>query len=291
MAIFGYTGSGTNDWTFGGRINGSFFTITENGIGVSIRACIRSTIPAYPVKAAIYRLSDLVRIAISSEVNPPIGTTWVTFPLTTSPSLISGIAYLLVVWSGHAGHFLRWYNSGITKNYQQQVIVYNGFPSPLVPTMFSNYTASIYCTYAVPTAHEVTISDSLGMLDGVTKKCIFTRTITESQGMTDSVTKQFDAKKTVTDKQGMLDSVVPKWDAHVTISDQQGMTDSIVRKKGIFQTIIDIMGLSDSVTNKGAFKQAVTDVLGMLDSAISKKRARPLFDLPDHTKRGGAPHG
>jgi len=172
---------------------------------------------------------------------------------------------------------------------------------------YNSSDPELYIEYSLPTVHEVTIIDSLGMLDSTTKILGLKKTVTDSIGMLESVAKQFDAKKTVTDILGLLDTAPTKGTFFQTVSDKIGMTDTITRQKSMFQTISDILGLSDFTTNKGAFKQAVTDVLGMLDSAtrgflvsvtiseilglrdrlVTKKKA-PLRDLPDHTERGGA---
>ncbi len=163
-------------------------------------------------------------------------------------------------------------------------------------------------TYSIPTAHEVTITESQGMLDSVTKKRIFKRTITDIQGMTDSVIKQFDAKKVIDDKMGMLDTIPTKAAFKQSITDSLGMTDTVTRQKSMFQTITDIQGMVDTTTTKVALKQVITDVMGILDTItrgfplkvtiteiqgmrdrlVTKKRKYPLPDLPDHTIRGGA---
>jgi len=135
-----------------------------------------------------------------------------------------------------------------------------------------------------------------------------TVTITDSMGMSDSVTKQFDAKKTVTDKLGLLDTAPTRGTFFQVVSDKIGLTDSVARQKSMFQTVSDILGLLDTTSTVAAFHLAVTDVLGMLDSAVrifpltvtisdilgirdrlvTRKRRWPLGDLPDDTIRGGA---
>lgn len=175
---------------------------------------------------------------------------------------------------------------------------------------YNHATDACFYVYGtlVGVEYTVTITESLGMLDGVTKILGLKKTVSDLMGMLDSITKQFDARKTVTDKMGILDTIPTKGTFFQTITDKIGMTDTVTRQKSMFQTINDILGLTDTITNKGAFKQAVTDILGMLDTAtrhfplavtiteilgmrdrlVTKKRRFPLPDLPDHTIRGGA---
>ena len=158
-------------------------------------------------------------------------------------------------------------------------------------------------------AYDVTITESLGMLDSTTKIHGAKQTITEKLGMLDSQVPKWDAHLTVSDKIGMLDTSPTKGYYKQVVSDMVGIVDSVTRKGYFKQIITDILGLLDTTSNKGTFKQTVTEKLGMLDSVIrsrgfpititdiigmrdkliTKKRRFPLPDLPDHTIRGGAP--
>ncbi len=107
----------------------------------------------------------------------------------------------------------------------------------------------LYIEYTVPTAHEVTITDSVGMLDSVPKR---------AQGH----------KLAVTDIVGASDSVMRKASFHLAVTDIVGMLDSVARSHGIALTISDIVGLRDRI--------------------VTRKRIWPLRDLPDDTIQGGA---
>lgn len=107
----------------------------------------------------------------------------------------------------------------------------------------------LYIEYSIPTAHEVTITDIVGMVDTVPKR---------ARGQ----------KITITDVMGASDSVGTKAAFHLTFSDIVGMLDSAARSKGIALTISDIVGIRDRI--------------------VTRKRRWPLGDLPDDTIQGGA---
>jgi hypothetical protein len=119
------------------------------------------------VKCAFYKHSDLSRIGVTEQRNLHLTTTptWFDFNFSDpKPNLLASTAYILVVWgatmqSVHAicGH------SGDTDQEHYQVLNYNSFPNPLVPT-HGNKRYSIYCTYsttvAIPT---LTTEDATGI--------------------------------------------------------------------------------------------------------------------------------
>jgi len=147
----------------------------------------------------------------------------------------------------------------------------------------------LYIEYTVPIAHQVTVSEVLGM--------------------SDFIAAPLAAKKTVSDALGMLDSTPTKAAFHLTAPDKLGMVDGATRQKNMFQTVTEILGMVDAVGTRAAFKAAVSEVLGMLDSATrgfplkvtvsevlglrdrveARRRRGRLGDLPDDTITGGAP--
>jgi hypothetical protein len=142
----------------------------------------------------------------------------------------------------------------------------------------------------VPTAYYVTISDSLGMLDSITKPVSFKQAISDSLGMTDTVGKVKGMHQTVSDSLsmtdsidkvkglyetiseslGMLDSIPTKASFKQAIADSLGMTDTVGKVEGMHQTVSDSLGMVDSISKKADFKQTVTDKLGMTDAVGTK---------------------
>lgn len=113
---------------------------------------------------------------------------------------------------------------------------------------------------------HLTISDKLGLLESTPTAAAFKQAITGVLGLVDSSLNVAAFKQAVTEVLGMLDSQIPKWDAHLTVTDSLGLLDSTPRMAAFKQAITDILGLSDSSPTKAAFKQAITDVLGLSDT-------------------------
>lgn len=119
--------------------------------------------------------------------------------------------------------------------------------------------------------YEVTLTESLGMVDSVARAKGMYQTIVDSLGMLDSTPTKALFHLSVSDSLGMLDTVKAPGRVEVEITDLLGMLDSATRRADFKQAIEESLGLSDSVGTKAAFKQAVSDVLGMLDSAARSK--------------------
>jgi len=255
MGTFGHTNMEATILTISDRVGGSVFTTPEAGVAKSITVGIRlaTGTGTYKVKCALYLHSDLSLKGVTDErsLNLTTTPTLFTFTFATPPSFLGNTDYVLVAWAeGPANTVYTVVTSTAeTDQLHLDAETYNSFPNPLVPIHLT-YVNTIYCTYAVPTAHSVTITDQLGMLEVITKSAGY--------------------KQTITDKLGMLDTIpIPK---------------------GAFkQAITDIIGMLDTVTKKKIIPVTITDILGMRDRLVTKKSRFPLPDLPDHTIRGGAP--
>lgn len=161
-ATFGYETLGTVGKTsLSGNIVGSIFTITEAGTADSITAGLilfSATVTA-KTKCAIYKHSDLSLVGVTEErtIAYPFPAAWYTFNFSApKPSLTASTEYILVAWasiiSGDGNPRLV-YDDGDTNQGLNQVIAYNDFPNPLVPSSYADRKHSIYCTYttALPT--------------------------------------------------------------------------------------------------------------------------------------------
>jgi hypothetical protein len=122
----------------------------------------------------------------------------------------------------------------------------------------------------VPTAYYVTISDSLGMLDSITKPVSFRKTVSDSLGMVDAVGKVKGMHQTVSDSLSMTDSIDKVRRLYETISESLGMLDSIPTKASFKQAIADSLGMLDSITKPVSFRKTVSDSLGMTDTIGTK---------------------
>lgn len=62
--------------------------------------------------------------------------------------------------------------------------------------------------FGLATAHTVTISETLGLSDGVTRKANFKQALTEKLGLTDTLTKKASFKQAISESLGLKDSVL-----------------------------------------------------------------------------------
>jgi len=159
---FGYETAGGSSTDFENIIRGSVFTIPEGGTAESITACIRAyelvETRKYSIysKTAIYLHSDSSLVAQSSSTSTyKLDFAWMTWNLTTNPSLSANTEYVLVAWAKtgtRGGSTLAEikYDTGDTDQGHYQELTYDGFPDPATFS-HNNYKHSIYCTYTVET--------------------------------------------------------------------------------------------------------------------------------------------
>lgn len=152
MSTFGYSTAGASTQNGFGTIIGSRFTINENGTADNIVAYMDIAVAGtYTAKCAIYRYSDLAKIAETSEVTTINADGWYTFTISGSPSLTSGTEYILVMWC-NTNRINLHYDAGTTAQGQHDSQTYGTWPDPLVPTATNDRKYSIYCTYTASTA-------------------------------------------------------------------------------------------------------------------------------------------
>lgn len=254
MATFGDEAEHTLGGALGHTIHGTKDTAPSAGIAQSITVKIKGTqVATVNIKCALYKVSDGSFVAETEERTVSITTSWAweTFVFSAPKPSIENITYYILAWAGAASGGDAQVAVTTTAGAYKRVYeteTYDGWPDPTEATEYNGST-SIYCTYAVPTAHEVTITDSVGMLDSVAKS----------------------------------------WGRKLTISDKVGMLDSVPAPKGAFkQAITDIVGMLDSAATAKGFRITISDIVGLRDRIVTRKKIWPLRDLPDDTIQGGA---
>ncbi len=198
-----------------------------------------------------------------------------------------------VAWKPPAWVFDTWYNSPNIKSIIQEIVNRDGWSSghdlvifwedavgyhivdETVARSYDHLAANapkLEITYTIPTAHEVAITDSLGMLDGVARSQGFKKTISDKLGMLDSVPAPKGAFKIAvpTEKLGMLDTIKAPGRVELEISDSVGLLDSATRRADYKQEAVDSIGMKESVASKAAFHLTVSDVLALLDTTSTK---------------------
>lgn len=103
------------------------------------------------VQAAIYSSNGAVKIGVSEEKTITDDDSLVTFNLPTQPLLLSGTAYVLVVWASDTSNVKLYYSSGSAEAFQGSG-TYNNWPST-ISDQGSQRNYNIYCTYLVATKY------------------------------------------------------------------------------------------------------------------------------------------
>jgi len=188
MADFGYKTKGAGTHSNADRIIGSKFTCPENGTAESITAYILAG-AGTPVKFGIYKDSDNSRVGYTEEwITTALYNDWKTLNIVSGGTLVQNTDYFLVWWRDTTGSATFYYDTGVTRGYQN--IAYNGFPNPWEPTKTDNsWKFSIYCTYTPSggQAHFQTITDLAGLADSIAKIQAGYKPVSDKTGLLDSI--------------------------------------------------------------------------------------------------------
>jgi len=143
------------------RIEGSDFTMTENGIAVTMTVYLKQySILTPSVKCAIYD-SSLNVVGSTDEWTLTAGWDgWKTFNFSGTPELTASDTYTFVWWSDN--YITFFFNTSWTGHHKTET--YNGWPNPIVAwTSDTTRKLSIYCNYTsntAPTVSSFAVSDA-----------------------------------------------------------------------------------------------------------------------------------
>jgi len=148
---FGYTVDGGSSDDDEHQIRGSWFTIPEDGITVSITAYCSENGSNPLTRAAIYTYNDVDdagSVVVESENVLLSGETlaWNTWTLPAT-LLKKNTKYFLVLWSNAASPFRIRYAAESDKGIDKSETFSPPFPSPLTGETGVNRKYSIYCSY------------------------------------------------------------------------------------------------------------------------------------------------
>jgi hypothetical protein len=169
LLIFGYDGDAPL-LRVATRIVGSIFEVEEDGQALDIITYIMFPASSNAkVRCAIYRQSDLRLLGITEEkeflAKDGAFSGFITFELPGKPRFSSG-KYILVGWaSGGVFPAAMYFKStgDSTRGVEQEGLIYNSFPDPLIPTTYSDAVYRIYCEYRKEeTGMTVTFKGTVG---------------------------------------------------------------------------------------------------------------------------------
>ena len=145
-------------------------------------------------------------------------------------------------------------------------------------------------------AHYLTITESLGGLDSISRTKSYFRTITESLGLlswrhrlmvitelmgtldTISQHRWRNAKKTITEILGMLDTKSRKKAYKRIVTELLGLKDTHSRgNKWIHRTIVELLGAKDTRSKKKVIHRTITELLGTLESQTHSRHLKRII--------------
>jgi len=147
---FGKTTDGANNRDCDNKILGSSFICPSDGTADNITVRFRRKGAAADMKCAIYNNDTLALVGQTDEQNIALmaDIDWVTFDFSVNPAVTSGTDYLLVVWSEDVALTCNVRYVPVGGSYElEDVMVYNGFPDPVIEDITNAWNVSIYCSY------------------------------------------------------------------------------------------------------------------------------------------------
>ena len=149
-STFGQTARGSNTaWQPDNLMIGSRFTAPSTGTLNSVTVYITNgASTSNNVKCAVYSETNKALVASTQELNIGGGASgWFTFPTTTSPTVVEGQRYSLMVWVKNANCYIP-YASGTSSQSWYTHVSYGNFPSTYNANHQENNVYSLYANIA-----------------------------------------------------------------------------------------------------------------------------------------------
>lgn len=144
-ATFGNTNVEIGVFDVGDWIQGSVFTMPENGTVTKISVNEHVVLNPESSKVAIYQGTTLIATSNTVTVS---GSTYTWYDYTISASLTGGTAYSLVVWSSFLNDGVEVHEATTGGTGKSKSLVYTGtFPNPITWAGDTTKLYSIYATY------------------------------------------------------------------------------------------------------------------------------------------------
>lgn len=143
---FGYERIGSSYSSIDGRIKGSVFTVSEDGIANNITAYTWCSTPIAKSKCMIYRANDSKLIGTTEELTPPYGSAeWTVFNVLDPKAILEkDTKYVLVSWSYRFAYL--YYDNCEDEQGRRDDEEYGNPPDPADFTN-ENRIYCIYCSY------------------------------------------------------------------------------------------------------------------------------------------------
>lgn len=109
------------------------------------------------------------------------------------------------------------------------------------------------------------IAEKLGMVDALSRSANFVLSISETLGLLDEISKKADFYLAISETLGLSDGMSTVFDAYMSFSETLGLKDDVSMSAALVVTLEEKLGMKDSISSSAAFKQVFTEKLGMLD--------------------------
>jgi len=145
---------------------------------------------------------------------------------------------------------------------------------------FDELDPELYIEYTVGVAHEVTVSESLGLVDNVVKRVDYGTLVSgaEKLGLVESITKRVDYRTLLsgTEKLGMVDEAAVQTVILLLVAEKLGLIDEFAKRVDYrtVQSGAERLGLADSLIKRVDYRtlQSGIEKLGMADTALTKRQ-------------------
>lgn len=117
------------------------------------------------------------------------------------------------------------------------------------------------------TAHNETITGSVGSTDAVDQAAVSSRDSTDAAAITSTAGQTAASSRAATDPVGLVDTIEQPVGHGRTVADSVGATDSLVQAEADTATATDPASLSDAAAAAVTYVRTVADSIGVIDDA------------------------